>query len=151
MTPATPTGREALERVLAETRKRGYALSIEERRAGGVGVAAPVFAPSRRVIASVGLALPTQRFEPSSAPRLAALGYYALGPDAAALAQGYLSDYYAFAGEYAAMVVSGALTSEAAIREQVAAFADGGCDELILFPCSPELDQLRRLADVTLG
>jgi alkanesulfonate monooxygenase SsuD/methylene tetrahydromethanopterin reductase-like flavin-dependent oxidoreductase (luciferase family) len=87
----------------------------------------------------------------SGAPRLAALGYYALGPDAATLAQGYLSDYYAFAGEYAAMVVSGALTSEAAIREQVAAFADAGCDELILFPCSPELDQLRRLADVTLG
>jgi DNA-binding IclR family transcriptional regulator len=73
MTPATMTGRDALERSLAETRERGYALSIEERRAGGVGVAAPVFAPSRRVIASVGLALPTQRFEPSNAPRLAAL------------------------------------------------------------------------------
>ena len=37
------------------------------------------------------------------------------------------------------------------MREQVAAFADAGCDELILFPCGPDVEQLRRLADVTLG
>jgi alkanesulfonate monooxygenase SsuD/methylene tetrahydromethanopterin reductase-like flavin-dependent oxidoreductase (luciferase family) len=84
-------------------------------------------------------------------PRLVSLGYYALGPDATALAEAYLSDYYAFLGDYASMVVSGAATSEAAVREQVAAFADAGCDELILFPCSPDTDQLRRLADITLG
>ena len=29
--------------------------------------------------------------------------YYALGPDATALAEGYLGDYYAFAGPYASM------------------------------------------------
>jgi alkanesulfonate monooxygenase SsuD/methylene tetrahydromethanopterin reductase-like flavin-dependent oxidoreductase (luciferase family) len=85
------------------------------------------------------------------APRLVCLGYFALGPDAAALAEGYLTDYYAFAGDYTAMVVSGALTSEAAVRDGVAAFADAGCDELILFPCSPNPEQLQRLADVTLG
>ena len=73
MTPATVTRRDALARVLGETRERGYALSIEERRAGGVGVAAPVFAPGSRVIASVGLALPTQRFEPRDEPRLAGM------------------------------------------------------------------------------
>ncbi len=73
MTPATATGRGALDRALAVTRERGYALSIEERRAGGVGVAAPVFAPGGRVIASVGLALPTQRFEPEDETRLAGL------------------------------------------------------------------------------
>jgi hypothetical protein len=49
------------------------------------------------------------------------------------------------------MVVSGALTSEAAVRDGVAEFADAGCDELILFPCSPNPEQLQRLADVTLG
>jgi hypothetical protein len=42
------------------------------------------------------------------------------------------------------------MTSEAGVREQVAAFADAGCDELILFPCSPDVEQLRRLAEVTL-
>jgi alkanesulfonate monooxygenase SsuD/methylene tetrahydromethanopterin reductase-like flavin-dependent oxidoreductase (luciferase family) len=86
----------------------------------------------------------------SGAPRLVALGYYALGPDATALAEGYLGDYYAFAGPYTSAVVSGAMTSEAGVREQVAAFADAGCDELILFPCSPDVEQLRRLAEVTL-
>ena len=87
----------------------------------------------------------------SGAPRLVALAYFALGPDGAALAEGYLSDYYAFMGEYASMVVSGAVTSEAALREQVMAFADAGCDELIMFPCSEDREQLQRLADATLG
>jgi alkanesulfonate monooxygenase SsuD/methylene tetrahydromethanopterin reductase-like flavin-dependent oxidoreductase (luciferase family) len=82
-------------------------------------------------------------------PRLAALGYYALGPDAQALAADYLRDYYGFLGDYAEQVVGGALTTEAAIREAVADFEQAGCDELILFPCSPDLDQLNRLADVT--
>ena len=87
----------------------------------------------------------------SGAPRMAALGYYALGPDADALAEGYLRDYYAFAGPYADMAVAGAMTTEDAVRDGVAAFVDAGCDELILFPCSPEQEQLRRLADVALG
>jgi alkanesulfonate monooxygenase SsuD/methylene tetrahydromethanopterin reductase-like flavin-dependent oxidoreductase (luciferase family) len=87
----------------------------------------------------------------AGAPRLVALGYYALGPDATALAEDYLTDYYAFAGPYAKMAAEAALTSEDVVREQLAAFADAGCDELILFPCSPDVDQLRRLADVTLG
>jgi alkanesulfonate monooxygenase SsuD/methylene tetrahydromethanopterin reductase-like flavin-dependent oxidoreductase (luciferase family) len=82
------------------------------------------------------------------APRLAALGYYALGPDADSLASAYLTDYYAFLGDYAGQIAAGALTTEAAVREAVTKFADAGCDELILFPSSPDLDQLRRLADL---
>jgi alkanesulfonate monooxygenase SsuD/methylene tetrahydromethanopterin reductase-like flavin-dependent oxidoreductase (luciferase family) len=82
------------------------------------------------------------------APRLAALGYYALGPDADSLASGYLRDYYAFLGDYAGQVAAGALTTEAAVRDTVSRFADAGCDELILFPASPDLDQLHRLADL---
>jgi alkanesulfonate monooxygenase SsuD/methylene tetrahydromethanopterin reductase-like flavin-dependent oxidoreductase (luciferase family) len=87
----------------------------------------------------------------SGSPRLAALGYYALGPDAADLASGYLLDYYGFAGEYANMVVGSALTSEAAVRQAITEFADAGCDELVLFPCSPDVDQLKRLAEVGPG
>jgi len=49
------------------------------------------------------------------------------------------------------MAAEAALTSEDVVREQLAAFADAGCDELILFPCSPDVDQLRRLADVALS
>jgi alkanesulfonate monooxygenase SsuD/methylene tetrahydromethanopterin reductase-like flavin-dependent oxidoreductase (luciferase family) len=85
------------------------------------------------------------------APRLAALSYFALGPEARSQAQSYLGDYYGFLGDYASQVVAGALTSEDAVRDAVAAFTDAGCDELVLFPCSPEVDQLRRLAAVTQG
>ncbi len=73
MTPRTVTNPRALTRALAAVREQGYALSIEERRVGGVGLAAPVFAPGRRVVAAVGLALPTQRFDRSDEPRLAKL------------------------------------------------------------------------------
>jgi alkanesulfonate monooxygenase SsuD/methylene tetrahydromethanopterin reductase-like flavin-dependent oxidoreductase (luciferase family) len=83
-------------------------------------------------------------------PRLAALGYYALGPDARQLADRYLGDYYAFLGEYASQVAQSAAVTEDAVREQVTAFTEAGCDELILFPCSPDVDQVELLADVTL-
>jgi hypothetical protein len=55
-----------------------------------------------------------------------------------------------FLGESAALIVRGALTTPDVVRVAVTAFADAGCDELILFPCSSELDQLDRLAEVTL-
>jgi len=84
-------------------------------------------------------------------PRFASLAYYALGPDATALAEGYLHDYYAFAGPYASNIAAGALTTEAAIKDTIAGFTDAGCHELLLFPCSSDLTQLRLLADLTLG
>jgi hypothetical protein len=84
-------------------------------------------------------------------PRFAALAYFALGPDADTLAQSYLYDYYAFLGDYARRVADGALTSGPALTEAISQFAEAGCDELLLYPCSPETDQLRRLADAALG
>jgi len=67
------------------------------------------------------------------------------------LAESYLHDYYAFVGEYASNISSGALTSAGAVKDTMARFAEAGCHELVLFPCSPDLDQLRRLAEVTRG
>lgn len=85
------------------------------------------------------------------APRLVSLGYYALGPDANDAARGYLGDYYAFAGPYAEQIAASALTDPEAVRRTVAEFAEAGCDELILFPCSPDPDQVDRLAEVALS
>jgi alkanesulfonate monooxygenase SsuD/methylene tetrahydromethanopterin reductase-like flavin-dependent oxidoreductase (luciferase family) len=84
------------------------------------------------------------------APRLVSLGYYALGPDGEAAARSYLSDYYGFLGPYAEQIAAGALTDADAVRRAVAEFADAGCDELILFPCSADPDQVDRLTDVAL-
>lgn len=73
VTEHTITSAAELERVLAEVRERGYAFSQEERRLGGVGIAAPVFGPGRHVLGEVGVSVPTQRFVPADEPRLARL------------------------------------------------------------------------------
>lgn len=72
-TEHTITSAAELERVLAEVRERGYAFSQEERRLGGVGIAAPVFGPGRHVLGEVGVSVPTQRFVPADERRLARL------------------------------------------------------------------------------
>jgi alkanesulfonate monooxygenase SsuD/methylene tetrahydromethanopterin reductase-like flavin-dependent oxidoreductase (luciferase family) len=80
-------------------------------------------------------------------PRLAGLAYYALGPDAGEQARRYLSDYYGYLGEWVDAIVESALTTPEVLREHLAAFADAGCDELILFPCNPDVGQVGLLAD----
>jgi alkanesulfonate monooxygenase SsuD/methylene tetrahydromethanopterin reductase-like flavin-dependent oxidoreductase (luciferase family) len=75
-------------------------------------------------------------------PRLAALAYVSLGEDADSHAQRYLSDYYSFAGEYGARAAEGALTSPQKVTHAVEAFSEAGCDELILFPCNPDIGQV---------
>jgi alkanesulfonate monooxygenase SsuD/methylene tetrahydromethanopterin reductase-like flavin-dependent oxidoreductase (luciferase family) len=84
------------------------------------------------------------------APRLLALGYFALGDGAADHARDYLGHYYAFAGPYAERVAAGALTTPDAVRERIAQMSDAGCDELILFPCSADSNQVELLADASL-
>jgi DNA-binding IclR family transcriptional regulator len=73
VTEHTITSPHELERVLAEVRERGYAFSQEERRVGGIGIAAPVFGPGGDVVAEVGVSVPAQRFVPGDEARLAEL------------------------------------------------------------------------------
>jgi alkanesulfonate monooxygenase SsuD/methylene tetrahydromethanopterin reductase-like flavin-dependent oxidoreductase (luciferase family) len=75
-------------------------------------------------------------------PRLAAIVYVSLGDDAEAHARAYLTDYYSFIGEFAEQIAAGALTSPQKVADTVAAFTEMGCDELILFPCNPDLAQV---------
>ncbi|MGL6278383.1 MAG: IclR family transcriptional regulator [Gaiella sp.] len=72
-TEHTITSADELEAVLAGVRAHGHAFSQEERRLGGVGIAAPVFGAGGQVVGEVGLSVPTQRFAPDDEPRLAAL------------------------------------------------------------------------------
>ena len=83
-------------------------------------------------------------------PRTAALAYFALGDGAREAADAYLGDYYAFLGEYAQAIASSAAVDEDTVRAYVDGFAAVGCDELILFPCSTDPDQVDRLADAVL-
>jgi alkanesulfonate monooxygenase SsuD/methylene tetrahydromethanopterin reductase-like flavin-dependent oxidoreductase (luciferase family) len=80
-------------------------------------------------------------------PRTMALAYYALGDRAEEAANRYLRDYYAFLGDYAGAVADSAAKDADTVRAYVNGFAEAGCDELVLFPCDPDPEQVDRLAD----
>jgi alkanesulfonate monooxygenase SsuD/methylene tetrahydromethanopterin reductase-like flavin-dependent oxidoreductase (luciferase family) len=80
-------------------------------------------------------------------PRKAALGYFSLGPEAEKNASWYLGDYYGWLGdEVSGAITHGAVLDPEAIGQRVAAFEEAGCDELILFPCSSDPEQVDLLA-----
>ena len=82
-------------------------------------------------------------------PRLVAIAYASLGDDAEMHAQRYLGDYYAFVGDYVGQIAAGALTTRQKLADALAAFADAGCDELILMPCDPALTQVSLIAEAS--
>ena len=79
-------------------------------------------------------------------PRRMALAYFSLGEDAERNARAYLGDYYAWLGEFADQIIAGAAKDEETARGYVQAFGDAGCDELVIFPCSPDPGQVDLLA-----
>jgi alkanesulfonate monooxygenase SsuD/methylene tetrahydromethanopterin reductase-like flavin-dependent oxidoreductase (luciferase family) len=83
-------------------------------------------------------------------PRTLSLAYFALGDDASGAAERYLLDYYGFLGDAAAMVAGSAATDAGTVAGYVEAFRQAGCDELVLFPCDPDPDQVDLLADAVL-
>jgi hypothetical protein len=48
------------------------------------------------------------------------------------------------------VIVGTAATDPATVKSYVEAFAQAGCDELILFPCSADPEQVNLLADAAL-
>jgi len=78
-------------------------------------------------------------------PRLVGTGYFALG-GAEAEGREFLRRYYWFVGPFAERIADGVLTSRAEIEELRAGYAEAGCDELVLFPTVPRLQQLELLA-----
>ncbi|AUG78915.1 Putative F420-dependent reductase [Kitasatospora sp. MMS16-BH015] len=83
-------------------------------------------------------------------PRMVAILYTHLGPDAARVAGDYLRAYYSFIGPKAERTAAGVLVEPERIREAVQAYAEAGCDELILLPCTADLKQVGLLADAAL-
>lgn len=70
MTQATVTSKESLLKELKAIRARGYATSHGERFEEVIGVAAPVFDGSGRVVAALNVAGPAQRFTDQAVARL---------------------------------------------------------------------------------
>lgn len=61
LTPQTLTSRAALDRDAALTRRRGYAVTVDELEEGLTGIAVPVRGPRGEVIAALGISGPTSR------------------------------------------------------------------------------------------
>ena len=79
-------------------------------------------------------------------PQLWGQNYIGLGDPEAG--REYLLDYYAFTGPFAERIAQGLLDSPMAVKDIVRGYEDEGCDELILFPTTPDLDELHRLAEI---
>jgi alkanesulfonate monooxygenase SsuD/methylene tetrahydromethanopterin reductase-like flavin-dependent oxidoreductase (luciferase family) len=81
-------------------------------------------------------------------PYKMALTYFSLGPDAEKNAQASLGSYYAYLGdETCSMIVANAVKDAESVKAVISSFESKGCDELILFPCSAEPEQVSLLAE----
>jgi alkanesulfonate monooxygenase SsuD/methylene tetrahydromethanopterin reductase-like flavin-dependent oxidoreductase (luciferase family) len=76
--------------------------------------------------------------------------YFALGADPEGDARASIGHYYASAGDYAEQVVAATAKGPDQVRERIRQFGDAGADELILFPASPDPDEVDRLAEAAL-
>jgi alkanesulfonate monooxygenase SsuD/methylene tetrahydromethanopterin reductase-like flavin-dependent oxidoreductase (luciferase family) len=83
-------------------------------------------------------------------PRRLALQYFALGDDPGGATRKSIGHYYASAGDYAEQVIAATAKGDDEIRERVRQFEEAGADELILFPASPDPEQVDLLAAATL-
>jgi len=74
--------------------------------------------------------------------------YCAVGQDVVDRAGDYLRDYYAFMDPRAQQMAKSIPVKPEAIRVLIRVFSDIGLDELILWPCVPDLEQVDRFADL---
>ena len=80
-------------------------------------------------------------------PQTMALSYFSLGDDAEANANKSLLDYYGFLGEeLSGMIAASAAKDADTVNAYVSAFADAGCDELVMGPTSSDPAQVGLLA-----
>jgi alkanesulfonate monooxygenase SsuD/methylene tetrahydromethanopterin reductase-like flavin-dependent oxidoreductase (luciferase family) len=86
----------------------------------------------------------------SGKPRRLSLTYFSLDADPEHQARRTIHHYYAFAEDYAEIVVAGVAKGEDGVKERVRAFEEAGCDELIMFPSSSNPEQVDRLAAAVL-
>jgi alkanesulfonate monooxygenase SsuD/methylene tetrahydromethanopterin reductase-like flavin-dependent oxidoreductase (luciferase family) len=80
-------------------------------------------------------------------PSLKMLAYFSLGDRAEENADWYIHDYYGFLGEIADQILASVATDAETVRQYVDGFAGAGCGEIILFPCSTDVEQVDLLAD----
>jgi len=84
----------------------------------------------------------------SGKPRFVGCMYFGLGPNAAEGVGAYIRNYYAFRGAEAEQMANAIPSSPGAVKSAIQAYAGIGADELMLWPCIPNLDQIDRAAEL---
>jgi alkanesulfonate monooxygenase SsuD/methylene tetrahydromethanopterin reductase-like flavin-dependent oxidoreductase (luciferase family) len=84
-------------------------------------------------------------FDRPGRPRLWGQGYVSLVDEERGNA--YLRDYYAFTGGFVERIVAENLTNARAVKDFVRGYEEAGCDELVLFSTTPQLEELERLQE----
>jgi alkanesulfonate monooxygenase SsuD/methylene tetrahydromethanopterin reductase-like flavin-dependent oxidoreductase (luciferase family) len=82
----------------------------------------------------------------SGKPRLVGCMYVALGPDAKERGATYLRHYYGSTGPRTETMINMLPTTLEAIKKRIQVYAGIGTNELILWPCTPDLEQIDQLA-----
>jgi len=81
-------------------------------------------------------------------PKIVALSYFSVGEEERA--KRYITDYYAFLGDFANQMANWIPKTPEAIRDTVQAFEDIGVDELVLDATVDDPDQVDKLAEIVL-
>lgn len=81
-------------------------------------------------------------------PRMVACSYYGLGPHATEGITKSITQYYTFLGAAAQQMAKSVPSTPEAISSVIQGFSDMGVDELVFWPCIPELEQIALLSDV---
>ena len=79
-------------------------------------------------------------------PRLVGCFYYALGPDAKERAGAYLRSYYVMLGPMVETMINNLPLTVDAIKGRIQAYEETGADEVIMWPCTTDLEQIDQLA-----
>lgn len=84
-------------------------------------------------------------------PRIVSLSYVSLGENGSVRAAEYLRRYYSYIGRKAEMAANSVTTTPHRLREVVAEYTAAGCDELVLFPCTADPEQVDLVAKEVLS
>jgi alkanesulfonate monooxygenase SsuD/methylene tetrahydromethanopterin reductase-like flavin-dependent oxidoreductase (luciferase family) len=84
-------------------------------------------------------------------PRLLGCSYVAFNQAAFERTRDSILHYYAFAGPLAQMIIGNVPVGVRAIQDTIKRYQQIGTDELLFFTGTPELDQVKRLADLIGG
>jgi alkanesulfonate monooxygenase SsuD/methylene tetrahydromethanopterin reductase-like flavin-dependent oxidoreductase (luciferase family) len=122
------------------------AASFARVAAVGDGWVAPFFGLEMLLDGIAGVRAAWAEAGRSGRPRVVVERYFCLGDSAAEIADEYLLHYYG--REYFPHARADALTTSEELRRELLRLTEAGCDDLLLFPCSGDLDQVGLLAEI---